>query len=112
MKDFPVWLRDALQGRFDEQSALALKHPPIKNIRERLYVAADQFQQKMSEAGKEEYLRLEEEFQYLQGQELEWVYMQGVKDGAQLLFSLLCDSGGEYELPATKATCGDRKARG
>lgn len=112
MRDFPDWLREALQTWFDEQSSRPLKHLPIKNLRERTNAASEQFQQKVSEANEEDFLQWEEACNYLHGKELEWLYMQGVKDGAQILFSLLICQDLESARSATMATCGKEGLNG
>ncbi|ALS25066.1 hypothetical protein [Paenibacillus naphthalenovorans] len=112
MKDFPDWLQEALRARFDEQALHSLQLPPIKNLREQAKVSSEQFRRKISEANRAEFLLWEEECNYLHAQELEWLYMQGVKDGAQILFSLLCSQYKGYGLPATMATCGNEELSG
>ncbi|WP_028987052.1 hypothetical protein [Thermicanus aegyptius] len=54
-------------------------------------------------ADKADFLQWEEECNCLHAQELERLYMQGVKDGAQILLSLLCSQNKEDGLPATMA---------
>jgi len=89
MTDFPDWFKTALQTRFDEQSFQSLQDPKIKSLREKVQTASKSLKQCLDETVKLCFLKWEEECNYLHGQELEWLYMQGVRDGAQLVLALM-----------------------
>lgn len=89
MRDFPDWMSEALSARFDQQAIQASKYPPIKKLREQMKETTERFRQNIGDAGETDFLRWEEECNYWHAEEMEWLYMQGVKDGAQMLLSLI-----------------------
>ena len=89
MADFPDWFKTALQTRFDEQSFQSLQDPKVKSLREKMQAASKSLKQCLDETVRPCFFKWEEECNYLHGQELEWMYMQGVRDGAQLVLALM-----------------------
>jgi len=92
MSDFPEWVREALRARFDRQSLLALDEVRLKMLREKVQARTERIMRQADDALKGDLLLWEEEMSTTSGQEAEEAYMKGVRDGAELVIALICQS--------------------
>lgn len=88
----PAWLTDGLQKRFEELTLLANEDPKIKQTNEKIRQALEQMEVQICEDGMAAVLRWEEQWYYAQTVEKEWYYGKGVRDGVQLMLSLMKDA--------------------
>lgn len=90
--DFPIWVQRAIRARLDEVSTRIEHEPELSRVRgetekvfEALFTGKDVEQ-------TPEYAEWENRYIVSKGIENEWLYMQGLRDGIQLLASLLGES--------------------
>jgi hypothetical protein len=90
--DFPPWLQQAFQARLDEVSARIEHDPELSRVRGETDEA---FEALFAGKGNEqlpEYAEWENRYIVSRGIENERLYMQGLRDGIQLIVSLLGQS--------------------
>jgi len=91
--EFPSWLQSAIQQRLDHVSARIERHPELRKIRVEENSA---FNAMFSGGDKTElpgFTEWEDKHHFRRALENERLYLQGMRDGAQLIFALLADPG-------------------
>lgn len=89
--EFPSWFQNAIQWRLDHVSARIERHPELYTYRKEEIKA---FQAMFSGVDKTQmpaFLEWEDKVHFMQALENECLYLQGMRDGAQLVFALLAD---------------------
>lgn len=90
----PAWFNEGLQRRFDQLTQEVDEDPKIKAYFDQMRQALKQMETEMDGACRLPFLQWEEQWFFAQSLEKEWYYMKGVKDGAQLMLSLVHEPGG------------------
>lgn len=88
----PEWLSEALKGRFDTLTARTRKIQEIRNLSSKSAAAFGALMNEAGPEGKKRLLDWEEISNRAHALEMEFVYLRGVQDGVQVLFSLLNDN--------------------
>ena len=89
MNDLPVWFQEALQQRFDALSVHICQNPDLDSVRTKLQEMQRQMKEQFSKAQWALFLEWEGFDSYLSGMEKEWMYWQGLQDGAGIQLSLV-----------------------
>ncbi len=89
--ELPLWFQDAIQERLDDISAQVQFHPSMNQHRveekrafEALFSCADLM-------SSPEFVDWEDKHHYRRALENERLYLQGIRDGARLVISLMSD---------------------
>ncbi|TNJ63204.1 hypothetical protein FE784_26420 [Paenibacillus hemerocallicola] len=85
---FPPWLIQAMRRRFDEVAARTAQASNIEQAYTQFDSVLQSFMDAMDDKLRNRFMVLEEKWNYVNSLEQEWLYMQGVKDGACLLSAL------------------------
>ena len=104
--EFPAWFRQAIQSRLDDVSARIEYHPDLSRFRAEESKAFQVFFAGMDIGRMPEYTEWEDKLHFKQAIMNEWLYLQGMRDGAQLVFALLADPlpSGDEVLARSKKT--------
>jgi hypothetical protein len=87
--NFPIWLNEVVQKRL-EAISLELEQDNTVHLEQAGFdVVFHLFMKDLSQVKKNQFFQLEDSWTRLEGLEKEWIYKQGVKDGTQLIVSLL-----------------------
>ncbi|MDB5054971.1 MAG: hypothetical protein JWM44_3021 [Bacilli bacterium] len=86
---FPLWFNETIQKRLEAISLPMKQDDLIHSENIRFDEVFRSFMAGLDEEMKAQFLLLEELWVGLEGLEKESIYVQGMKDGAQLLLSLL-----------------------
>ncbi len=89
MNDLPVWFQGVLQQRFDALSVQGYQNPDLDSVRTKLQETLSQMKEQFSKAQWALFLEWEGYDSYLSGMEKEWMYWQGLQDGAGMQLSLI-----------------------
>lgn len=102
--EFPSWFQSAIQQRLDHISAQIEQHPELQKFRVEENLAFDTLFSDMDKTRSPEFMDWEDKYYFKLSMEKERLYLQGLKDGVQLIVSLLGDSisPGDEELAKTK----------
>ena len=87
--EIPSWFQSAIQRRIDEVSAQFGQHPELRKFRQEENEA---FHAVFPEIGKTKlhgFMEWEDKHHFTRALENERLYLQGMRDGAQLVFALL-----------------------
>jgi hypothetical protein len=113
--EFPTWFQSAIQRRLDYVSARIERHPDLCKYRaeeeaafEAMFSSADQTQGL-------EFMEWEDKHHFMRALENERLYLQGMRDGAQLVVALLSDpfiSSGHDTVKARTATSTNAEMEG
>jgi len=86
---FPSWLKEAMQHRFDELAVQAYHDPKLASTRTRFEKTLDQIKTQLGEPNRVLFLEWEDDNHYIHSAEKEWLYLQGVRDGAEIQIALM-----------------------
>jgi prophage antirepressor-like protein len=87
--EFPLWLTEVLQKRLETATDEMRQDSLIHIERTEFDILFLLFIRDLSKEKRAQFLRMEESWTRLEGLEKEWIYKRGIKDGAQLIASLL-----------------------
>ncbi|MEO2204738.1 hypothetical protein ABGV42_13415 [Paenibacillus pabuli] len=90
--DFPPWIQRAIQARLDELTARIEHDPELSRVRGETDEAFEALFAGEGINQTPEYIEWENRYIVRKGIENERLYMQGLRDGIQLTFSLLGQS--------------------
>lgn len=104
--EFPSWFQNAIQRRLDHVSARIERHPELSRCRDEEKTA---FQTMFSGVDKTQlpaFMEWEDKQHFTRALENERLYLQGMRDGAHLVFALLSDPlpSGDEVLATSKKT--------
>jgi hypothetical protein len=87
-RDYPIWFRQALSRRFDEQANTSVKQHDIDSARKKFDKIMEELRERMEAAVFLKILELEEMINHQHTDEKEWLYVEGVKDGMRIMGSV------------------------
>lgn len=90
MKGFPNWIISSMKDRFDEHCLHLEQQPSLKDLDYKIIQTFRALINDVSEQKKQCFIQWEEDLLQLHSREKEWLYQQGLTDGAQLISSLIC----------------------
>lgn len=90
--ELPIWVQHAIQQRLDHVTALLERHPELHQHRAEEKQAFDAMISGIDPERLPEWRAWEDKHQLLRAMENERVYVQGMKDGVQLVTALLSGS--------------------
>lgn len=91
--DFPPWFQNAIQRRLDYVSATIEHHPELRQLRVEARTAFDAMFSGVDKGQLPAFMEWEDKQNYKRAIENEQLYLQGIRDGMQLAFSLLVEPG-------------------
>jgi hypothetical protein len=103
--EFPSWFQSAIQQRLDYISSRIERHPELYARRKEEYKAFQAMFNGVDKMQMPEFMEWEEKAHFTKAIENEHLYLQGMRDGAQLVFAFLTDpfpSGEEMSARKTK----------
>ncbi|MFD0716230.1 hypothetical protein [Paenibacillus sp. GCM10027626] len=89
--EFPPWFRASIQRRLDQVSALIERHSELHKFRDEENLAFDAMFPGMDKTRWSAFMDWEDKHHFNRALENERLYLQGMRDGVQLVFSLLAD---------------------
>lgn len=89
--ELPSWFQSAIQRRVDGVSAWVEHHPDLQSFRVEESRAYEAMLAGLDQAQLTAFMEWEEQHHYKLGLEQERKYLQGMRDGAQLVLALLAD---------------------
>ncbi|MEK0314568.1 hypothetical protein [Cohnella sp. 56] len=89
---FPSWFQQAIQRRLDQVAAQFERHPELKKYREEERTAYESMDVRNGNILNPAFLEWEDKAHLVRAMENECMYLQGIRDGAQLVVSFLNDS--------------------
>ncbi|MCD1261358.1 hypothetical protein B5M42_021385 [Paenibacillus athensensis] len=89
--EFPLWLQDAIQQRLDHVSERGEQQHEMNPCHDEENAAFRALFSSMDNLQLQAFMDWEGKFQFTQALENERLYVQGLRDGAQLAFALLTD---------------------
>ncbi|MGZ7443261.1 hypothetical protein [Paenibacillus sp. TH7-28] len=93
---FPSWLQSAIQQRLDDVSARIARDPEMRKLRAEEHSAFEAMFPDEDKKKLPEYMDWEDKHHFRRALENELLYMQGMKDGVQLVITLM-DETAEYQ---------------
>ncbi|MCU6792409.1 hypothetical protein OB236_09735 [Paenibacillus sp. WQ 127069] len=85
MEDWPEWLVEGLNKRFDELSLTVEQQEHIAPLVEKSSKLLSDLKSQMDDSAQGILLEWEDAVQYQQSAEKEWLYLRGVKDGMGMI---------------------------
>jgi hypothetical protein len=89
VKNFPNWIISAMKDRFDELCLRLERQPSLEDLDYKMDQTFRDLISDVSELKKECFIQWEEDLVQLHSREKEWIYQEGLIDGARLMFSLI-----------------------
>jgi hypothetical protein len=89
VKNLPNWIISAMKDRFDELCLRLERQPSLEDLDYKIDQTFRGLINGVSEQKKGCFLQWEEHLVQIRSREKEWIYQQGLKDGAELMFSLI-----------------------
>lgn len=89
--EFPAWFQTAIQQRLDYISARIERHPELSARRQEEYKAFQALFNSVDKTQMPEFMEWEEKAHFTRAIENEHLYLQGMRDGAQIVLALLTD---------------------
>ncbi len=89
--EFPLWFQSAIQRRIDDVSARIGRYPELRKLRIEGKEAFNTVFNGIDKTKLTEYMEWEDKHNYSRALENERLYLQGMRDGAQLVFALMTD---------------------
>lgn len=89
--EFPSWFQSAIQQRLDHVSAWIEHHPELRQFRIEEREAFDAMFSGVNKTQIPEFMEWEDRHHFKTALENERLYLQGLRDGMQLVFALLSD---------------------
>ncbi|WP_080835091.1 hypothetical protein [Cohnella massiliensis] len=104
--EFPLWFQNAIQRRLDHVSARIEHHPELRRCRDEEKSAFQAMFSGVDMTQLPAFMEWEDKHHFKQAIMNEWLYLQGMRDGAQLVFALLADPllSGDKLLTRSKKT--------
>ncbi|TYA10580.1 hypothetical protein FRY98_22495 [Paenibacillus faecis] len=104
--EFPLWFQNAIQRRLDHVSARIEHHPELRRCRDEEESAFQAMFSGVDMTQLPAFMEWEDKHHFKQSIMNEWLYLQGMRDGAQLVFALLADPlpSGDEVLARSKKT--------
>lgn len=99
----PSWFQSAIQRQLDHVSAQIEQHPELHKCRAEENLAFDTLFSGMDKKRSPEFMDWEDKLHFKLAMEKERLYLQGLKDGVQLLVTLLGDSISSVDVLLAKA---------
>lgn len=102
--EFPSWFQNAIQQRLDHISAQIERHPELRSCRGEENAAFHAMFSGVHKTQLPAFMEWEDKVHFTRALENERLYLQGMRDGAQLVFTLLSDplSSGDEVLATSK----------
>lgn len=104
--EFPSWFRSAIQRRLDHVSAQIERHADLHKFRVEESLAYEAVFSGMDKMESPEFMEWEDKHHFKLALENERLYLQGMRDGVQLVLALLAVPPGD-EVPAGSNTESD-----
>ncbi|MEF2966734.1 hypothetical protein V3851_12910 [Paenibacillus sp. M1] len=92
MIQIPAWFQSAIQQRLDHVSARIESHPEFRKLRAEEHEAFDALFLGVDKSNMPGYMEWEDKHLLRRASENERLYKQGLRDGVQLMITLLNDS--------------------
>lgn len=89
--EFPSWFQNAIQRRLDQVSAQVQRYPELCKSREEEKTALHAMFPGVDTTQMPAYIEWEDKHHFTQALENERLYLQGMRDGVQLVFALISD---------------------
>jgi hypothetical protein len=89
--EFPSWFQSAIQRRLDYVSARIERHPDLCKYRAEEEAAFESMFSSADQTQGLEFMEWEDKHHFMRALENEHLYLQGMRDGAQLVVELLSD---------------------
>ncbi|AZK48679.1 hypothetical protein [Paenibacillus lentus] len=89
--DLPLWLQSALQERLERVMSGIEHRPELRKLRSEEGLAFETMFAGMDRTNIPGYMDWEDKHYYKRGVENEHLYIQGLRDGVQVAFTLLAD---------------------
>lgn len=86
---FPSWLQSVIQQRLDDVSAQIARHPEMRKLRTEEHSAFEAMFPNEDKKKMPDYMDWEDKHHFRKALENEYLYMQGMKNGVQLVIMLL-----------------------
>lgn len=104
--EFPSWFQNAIQRRLDHVSARIERDPELCTYRKAEYTAFQAMFSCVEMTQLPAFMEWEDKVHFTRALENERLYLQGMRDGAQLVFALLADPlpSGDELLARSKKT--------
>lgn len=104
--EFPLWFQNAIQRRLDHVSARIERHSELRRCRDEEKSAFQAMFSGVDMTQLPAFMEWEDKQHFTRALENERLYLQGMRDGAQLVFALLADplSSGDELLARSKKT--------
>lgn len=104
--EFPLWFQNAIQRRLDHVSARIEHHRELRRCRDEEKSAFQAMFSGLDMTQLPAFMEWEDKLHFKQAIMNEWIYLQGMRDGAQLVFALLVDPhlSGDELLASSKKT--------
>jgi len=93
--DFPSWFQSAIQERLDDVTARIQFHSDLSDYRSQEKSAFEALFPTVDPKGCPEFMEWEDRHHFRRALENERLYLQGMRDGAKLVFTLLSDSSSD-----------------
>lgn len=87
--DLPSWLQGAIQERLEQVMARIERQPELRKLRDEECLALEAMLSGADRAKIPGYMDWEDKHHFRRGVENEQLYIQGLRDGVQLAFTLL-----------------------
>lgn len=111
--EFPSWFQSAIQRRLDYVSARIERHPDLCKCRAEEKEAFEAMFSSVDQTQGLEFMEWEDKHHFMRALENERLYLQGMRDGAQLVVALLSDpflsSGHDTEMERAAASTNSGK---
>lgn len=89
--EIPLWFQSAIQQRIDVVTARIGRHPELRKLRQEENEAFHAMFPEIFKTKLSGFMEWEDKQHFTRALENESLYLQGMRDGAQLVFSLLAD---------------------
>jgi len=89
--EFPSWFQNGMQTRLDQVTTWIQSHPELRKFRTEENAAFNALFASADKTKLAEFMAWEDKNHFLRALENECLYLQGMRDGVQLILALLAD---------------------